>query len=1378
MAKEVNKRINVWLNQQGIENNLKSIKAAISKTANELNKLPIGSEEWLRKSKKLSELKNIYSEVRKEIGATEQELKAVNEQFNKNIVNAGAIGSIYAGASTAIQRLVSSTQEYVDAYASLDDAMTSVSKYTGLTREEVKQLNEEFQRMDTRTPIEKLNALAADAGRLGITSKEAIKDFVEAADIINIALGEDLGEDAVKNIGKMAQMFGETENMGLRGAMIATASAINTLAQSSSASEPYIMDFSARLAGVANTAGITQAQIMGIASAMDQNMAQVERSATAVQKVMMDMMGKTEKYANLVGMTADEFRKLVDSDMNTALLTVLDKLKEIRDTGGKSAFAETLDDLKLKGAGVQDTLMMLAEKTDQLREAQQLATQAYADGNSVINEAAAVNGNAAAQLEKAKQSVQSAKAALGEELLPVITDLTRSSASGLKVLTTVVKFWTQHKALLLLLAGAYGALRLAQKAVIATQKEEQALTLANTVAGKAYTLVTKLLAVAKAKLAADTEAAAVAQTELKAAFAATPWGAIITAVATLATGIGMLISKHREAKKAAEEFNTECAREQAEAQYLFDKLKKAEKGTKDYENTLQELKEKYPEIIQKHLDEEGALRDVEQAYKDVIVQIKAKIAEQLKEQQSNAAITKNIEDQTETLDKIREKLRKQGKSESEVTDIVSTIQNMTASGSSSNDIRKKLRESYGLNTKSGVQSGYLFDIGRQIDKMTESQNRMNKSLEETDKRFQPFIKDGQMASDEIAQIDKQIADLQKQLYGENREEIQKQIEDLKKLKQQKLDTAKVGSGTDQEVPNHSGSPTSTTADKKTLTARENFQKKLQQMENRAQADMLSGWEKTKQEIINKYEDLLTEAKELYGEDSEEFKKVQQLKLDAIAAAGQQYLEKNGKILEDFSQKFRDWQKESLPDSGNEILNAVLGTEQKWAQRFSEAQKQMQDLLDLRKLFVDDNIDTSSLDALINKLGDEMNGMADLEAADIQKTLEKYQTQTDDFIKAEQKSVTDATLTETQRQKNAIEEKYRLEIEHIEKTIAARIAAYGEDDPEVKQLREKIRLLNQLKGQQLTNVDKAAANSGQKSIWQQLAEFDWSKMSENWQSALNLMAQGLQEFANAAFDIYGSIAQIQDNMMEAELQKAQETYDAKSAALQRQLDQGIISQKAYDAKMQKLNEEKEKKERKLKHEQFAREKSANIVQALVNGALSITNIWATNGGIPILAAALTAVAAAVNAAQIAAIASQPNPYAKGGYIRGRQYAVMGEQGDEWVASNKLLKDRETAAVIAALDEYQRGNRNALAGITFAAPDPKIMSQAVSGNGSTFAPSNQVTNNYYPSDNGELLKELRQMNEYLKDPNNRRAYISRKIQLEFDEQEREVMELARL
>ena len=126
---------------------------------------------------------------------------------------------------------------------------------------------------------------------------------MEAADIINVALGEDLGEDAVKEIGKLAEMFGTTETMGLRGAMLATGSAINTLAQSSSASERYLMDFTSRLAGAANQAQISQANILGFASVLDQNKQQVEMSATALQKLLMNMFTAPEKYAHLAGMS-------------------------------------------------------------------------------------------------------------------------------------------------------------------------------------------------------------------------------------------------------------------------------------------------------------------------------------------------------------------------------------------------------------------------------------------------------------------------------------------------------------------------------------------------------------------------------------------------------------------------------------------------------------------------------------------------------------------------------------------------------------------------------------------------------------------------------------------------------------------------------------------------------------------------------------------------------------------------------------------------------------------------------------------------------------------------------------------------------------------
>lgn len=114
MAKEVNKRVNIWLNQQGIENNLKSIRSAITQTANELNKLPIGSEEWYKKSEKLARLKSIFADAKKEIGATSKELEYASEKSRNFMMAAGGVATVLQTASSALRRFVSATQEYVE----------------------------------------------------------------------------------------------------------------------------------------------------------------------------------------------------------------------------------------------------------------------------------------------------------------------------------------------------------------------------------------------------------------------------------------------------------------------------------------------------------------------------------------------------------------------------------------------------------------------------------------------------------------------------------------------------------------------------------------------------------------------------------------------------------------------------------------------------------------------------------------------------------------------------------------------------------------------------------------------------------------------------------------------------------------------------------------------------------------------------------------------------------------------------------------------------------------------------------------------------------------------------------------------------------------
>lgn len=178
-----------------------------------------GSEEWdaymhaIRAAK--TELKNLNDEQK----AFEEKDGAI-ERFRK-------MGERWVGAVTvvkdsieAVAAVMSKMRAYVDEFAEMQEHMSGVVKYTGLSAEAVDDLNESFKNLDTRTPRAALNDLAADAGRLGIQSKEEVLDFVDAANQITVALGEDLGEDAVKNIGKITQLFATDPSVGLKEGML------------------------------------------------------------------------------------------------------------------------------------------------------------------------------------------------------------------------------------------------------------------------------------------------------------------------------------------------------------------------------------------------------------------------------------------------------------------------------------------------------------------------------------------------------------------------------------------------------------------------------------------------------------------------------------------------------------------------------------------------------------------------------------------------------------------------------------------------------------------------------------------------------------------------------------------------------------------------------------------------------------------------------------------------------------------------------------------------------------------------------------------------------------------------------------------------------
>lgn len=593
--KMTNATVKLFLDGREIKNSVADIEKEMKKLRKTQRDLVIGSEEYNRTGKQIQELNGILATHRASIRNTGKEYLTLSQRLGKVADGFNRYMGVVAGAIGAVTGLTMTVRKTVQQYAEMQEAEAQVRKYTGMTADEVERLNEDFKQMDTRTSREQLNALAGDAGRLGITSKEAIEEFVDGADKIKVALGDDLGETAVRDIGKLAQMFGEDKTKGLRGAMLATGSAINELAQNSSAGAGAIVEFTARLAGVAQQAGMTQAQIMGIGSVMDQNMQEIPTSATVISQLITKMMQDTGRFAKLAGKDVEEFSKLLRTDANAALVQFLQAMKA---KGGFADMAQMFDEMKMDGTRAIGVLSALAGHLDQLAEAQSLANQAYEEGTSVVNEFNVQNTTVAAELDKAKKRFADLSIELGQKLLPVAKYGITTGSAIVKILSILINFVSKYRATVITLTTTIAAL------TVVENYHTMALKAKNFIVVTLWGNLKKLYALVVAN----------------------PWGAAALAIAAVVGIIADLTRKTNDLADAEKRAADESANEEARLKVLTETIKSNTTSQTDKKKALEELNGK---LMEKHLgnitEEEIRTGAATRVLKGYIEQIKKKI---------------------------------------------------------------------------------------------------------------------------------------------------------------------------------------------------------------------------------------------------------------------------------------------------------------------------------------------------------------------------------------------------------------------------------------------------------------------------------------------------------------------------------------------------------------------------------------------------------------------------------------------------------------------------------------------------------------------------------------------------------------------------------
>ena len=1324
MAKSSTRRVTIFINGKEVEASVKQIRAEMNKLVNEQNRMIVGSDEYIAHAKKIRELREYLKEHARNIGSA---ASAWSEMYNKVLQFGTGIGGFTQILST-LDNITSSLKQVATDLAAMDDVYSDVIKTTGLTREEVDELNESFKNLDTRTSREQLNNLAYIAGKLGISSKEMVQQFVEAADIINVSMGDVLGDDATLAIGKMVDVYKKSTDMlkdkSIKEQLLSLGSAVNELGKTSTANEQYMVNFTGRLGGIAVQAGLAADQILGFASALDQDMQKVEMSATAFQKLIQKVISKPAEFAKVAGMGVKEFTNLIENDMNTALKKVL---AGFSGAGGFDKLLPIFQDLGLDGARAAAAISSMANSLDKVEAAQSIANKAMLEGVSCYNEFSIKNNNMQANLEKARKKFQDTRLELGEKLYPILLKLTKTSTAGIKLLSSSVTWISKNKAAV---AAMLAPLTLYLAKIVALKTWQLTLNAAEKagiVIKGIYKTATYAVAAAQAALAGNTARAAAAIRAMGAAANSVPWIAIATAIIAAGTALYKLATRTTAAEKAMKDFNSRTAAQKVEVDKLFNALRELRKGSDEYNKVQKKIIETYPQLLKDQLDEKGNIIDIEQAYNKVISAMKRKIALDIQQEQIAEVMKEEMDNMALSLKQLSPELG-------------SKVVELAEDGWDRNKIVRNINR-YFLQDRKLTGKEEFF-----IDNIVAIVKREHEKIEKIKQTLAPWIG---------SQLDAVVAEIEEEAAAE------------------------------EESSGNNAVETAAELAKKQQTEWENLQKEVKKLFNK---DELIGLDKVaadKEKIRQEYGDLITRIEAFTSSKGKAAKALADQVREYMANAIEEVdraarAEKMKKVTEQYAklcEQFKTIEEKLGQDLTDSYSSQLLQVEQKWRTTIAEIDKSIA-YYESKKGEAHDPTKGTGLSEeeleLLEKLLQQKKQAIALEA---QEELS--------IVKKAEADITNALLSETDKRIAAVRKEYGEKISAAQSSIA-KLKALGEEENQdrIRQLEEQIKALKVKMEKEVADLAKAKGKKGASGIGK-LLEIDWKHFKKDWEKNLAEIADVIQDFASTVSQIFDSINQLQSNREQSLLDEYNKAYDERKEKLDWQLEQGIISQEYYDAQLDKLDKEREEREKEAALEQFRREKRSAVIQAVISGIVSALKSFENGGGFP-WGLIPMAMSVATTGIQIAAIESQPEPYYKGGYIDEEKNIVAGEQGREWIAPNDLLTDKETAPVIEALEQYRRGNKSPLRDLQLAVPDGDTLSQAASSISRNFAPSNTptpaATNRTAPNQQGgtldKMLAQLTELTAYMSDPKNRQAVISREMQLEFEEQEEFLRNVAAL
>lgn len=415
---------------------LDELRRAYKQLEEELNQINTKSKEFADKQKSMKELKKNIDEA---TGAANKHGSAWQTAL-KNLTAYVGLFAMFNQLKTYFMDLFRLNMKY-------SEQLTNIRKVALSTTDEVANLSKELAKIDTRTSIEELNNLAYAGAKLGITTQNSA-GFVRAADQVNVALKEDLGDEALTALAKITEVMGLADKYGVEQAMLKTGSAIFRLASTSTATSGKIVDFSNRMLALGEQAALTTPDILALGAAVDSMAIEPEVAATAFGKLVVELRKGTSPIEKSLGIASGSLKKMIESGRGMdAILTIFRRMGE---TKNLFALDGLFKDLGSDGARLVKTMVTMAAKNGMLTKAVKESNKAFNEGSAVTVEYNMQQETAAAYMERANNLLEkqfvSSSAASGP-----IRDIAKAWFEVVKELTTSMSFMTEVRVALALL---------------------------------------------------------------------------------------------------------------------------------------------------------------------------------------------------------------------------------------------------------------------------------------------------------------------------------------------------------------------------------------------------------------------------------------------------------------------------------------------------------------------------------------------------------------------------------------------------------------------------------------------------------------------------------------------------------------------------------------------------------------------------------------------------------------------------------------------------------------------------------------------------------------------------------------------------------------